>query len=172
MRIVGINLAATEDHVTGVAELEDNKIRTFSVYKDPDIIEIIDRFKPKIVVFDVPLVLSKEPYRCAEKEMVAFGYSPDPQNFEDLKTKIKRAINLKTSIADHVTFLETHLPSVKQSLKVQDAKQLQNVRIMNLMKNQFEKDAVFAAVVGLFYSENLYDQFGDEESSYVTIPKL
>jgi predicted nuclease with RNAse H fold len=172
MKIIGINLSATEDHVTGAAQLEDNKIRTFSVYKDPDILEIINSFKPKIVVFDTPLHLSKEPYRCAEKEMIAFGYNPDPQNMGDMKLRIKRAINLKTSIEDHLTFLETHLPSVKQSLKVQDAKQLQNVRIMNLMKNQFEKDAVFAAVTGLFYSENMYDQFGDEESGYVTIPKL
>lgn len=172
MKIIGINLSATEDHVTGVAQLEDNKIRTFSVYKDPDILEIINRFKPKIVVFDAPLVLSKEPYRCAEKEMVAFGYSPDPQNFEDLKTKIKRAINLRTSVEDHITFLETHLPSVKKALNVSDAKQLQNVRVMNIMKNQFEKEAVFAAVVGLFYSENMYEHFGDEESGYVTIPKL
>lgn len=172
MKIVGITLSATDGHVSGVAQLDEGKIKTFSVYKDKDIVEIIDVFKPEIVVFDTPLHLSKEPYRCAEKEMIAFGFNPDPQNMGDIKQKVKRAINLKTQMDDHITFLETDLNSIKQSLKISDPKELQNVRVMNLIKNQFEKDSVFSAVSGLFYSENLYHQFGDDESGYLIVPKL
>lgn len=171
MKALGINLGSSERSATGVSQLEDDKIRTFSVYKDRDILEIVSSFKPEIVVFDSPLHLSKEPYRSAEKEMKNFGYDPDPQNMGDLKQKIKRAISLKTKMGN-AKFLETHLPSVKQSLKIEEPSQLHNVRVMNLMKNQFEKDSVFAAVTGLFYKENLYNQFGDEEEGYVIIPKI
>jgi predicted nuclease with RNAse H fold len=172
MRIVGINLATFDNHATGVSELEEGKIRTFSVYKDPDIIEIVDRFKPEVVVFDTPITLSTEPYRCAEKEMLSMGYEPEPQNMENNKHRIKRAINLKKNMDEHIKVIETHLPSVKKALNLDDPKKLQNVRVMNIMKNQFEKDSVFAAVTGLFYLDNLYHQFGDEEEGHVILPKL
>jgi predicted nuclease with RNAse H fold len=172
MRIIGINISATEGHISGVAQLDEGKIRTYSVYKDKDIIELINSFKPNIVVFDVPLHLSNESYRNAEKEMVAMGFDPEPQNMGDNKLKIKRAINLKAEAADPINFLETHLASVKKVLNINDTKQLQNVRVMNVMKNDVEKNAVFVAVVGLFYSENLYQEFGDEESGIVVLPKL
>jgi predicted nuclease with RNAse H fold len=172
MRIVGINLSANDSHVSGVAQLDEGKIRTYSVYKDKDIIELITSFKPEIVVFDVPLHLSEESYRSAEKEMFALGHNPDPQNMGDIKTRIKRAVNLKLEVADHIKFLETYLSAVKKILNVSDPKQLKNVRVMNLIKNDFEKNSVFVAVVGLFFSEDMYEQFGEEDSGLVILPRL
>jgi hypothetical protein len=171
MRLLGIELSATEDHVSGIAQLEEDKIRTFSVYKDPDILEIVERFKPDCISINAPLHLTNKPYRNAEKEMVAMGFSPDPQNMGDMNAKTKRAINLKSQI-DKIEIIECHTPSAKQILKVNDPKQLNQVRIMNILKNQQEKDAVFAALTALFYKEGNYSQFGDLEEGLIILPKL
>lgn len=172
MRTLGINLAASESNATGIAELEDNKIRTFSVYKDKDIKEIIERFRPDVICISNPITLSSTPFRIAEKEMIKMGYDPEPQNMGDNKQRIKRAIEIKAGSEQDSEVIECHLPSVKKVLNLEDPKQLNNVRIMNIMKNQTEKDSVFAAVTALFYEENMYEEFGDTEQGKVIIPKV
>jgi predicted nuclease with RNAse H fold len=43
---------------------------------------------------------------------------------------------------------------------------------MNILKNQQEKDAIFAALTALFYKEGNYSQFGDLEEGLIILPKL
>jgi len=172
MKVLGINLSATDSHATGIAIIDDNKIRTFTVYKNPEILEIIERFDPKVVCIDAPLHLSANPYRAAEKEILAMGYNPEPQNMGDNKLKIKRAIEIKSSTLHECEFIECHIDSVKKVLNVSEPKQLTNVRTMNILKNQYEKDAVFAAVTAMFYTEGSYEEFGDDDEGKIILPKV
>lgn len=172
MKVIGINLSATDEHATGIATIEENKIRTFTVYKNPEILEIIQRFDPEVVCIDAPLHLSENPYRAAEKEILAMGYNPDPQNMGDNKLKIKRAIEIRSSTLHECEFIECHLDSVKKALNISEPKQLTNVRMMNILKNQYEKDAVFAAVTAMFYIEESYEEFGDDEEGKLILPKI
>jgi predicted nuclease with RNAse H fold len=175
MRAVGISISATEGHASGVATIEDNKIRTFTVYKNPEIFEIITRFNPDVVSINAPLVLSKNSYRAAEKELVAMGYNPEPQNMGDNKQKTKRAIEIRTFCLHEAKIrevIECHVPSAKKALNVSEPKQLTNIRVMNLIKNEFEKDAIFAAITAMFYKEESYEEFGDDEEGKIILPKV
>ena len=172
MRLIGIDLAAHQTNATGVATYEDGKIRTYTVYKDGDIVEIINRFKPEVVAIDAPLVVVQKPFRSAEKEMQQLGYKLLPLNTPAMTDLAKRAYSLKYAIENITTVIECHPNSTKKALKVNDIKALKNVRFLNIVKNEHEADAIFAVITALFYKEGSYDMFGDEEEGYIMLPKV
>jgi predicted nuclease with RNAse H fold len=172
MRILGINLNANEELSSGVAQLEDGKIRTFSVYNDKDIYEIIERFSPDLLVINAPLHMSENPYRSAEKEMVVMGYNPDPQNMGNRKELTRRAVSLRVEYQQNFEIIECHVESTKKALGIDDVSKLKGVRMLNIVKNIGEKDAIFAAVTGFFYKSGQFTEFGDDEEGKIIIPKL
>jgi len=172
MKIIGIDLAADEKNATGIAEYEDGKIRTFTVYKDKDILEVVEEFKPNLVVVDAPLMIVEKPFRSAEKEMQSLGYSLLPLNTEGMKELAARGVRLKNQIEKVCDVIECHPSSTKKALGVSTIHELKNVKFMNIVKNEHEIDAIFAAVTGVFYLDGLYQQFGDPEEGFIILPKL
>lgn len=172
MRLIGITLAPFETSATGVATYEDGKIRTFSFYKDPDIMEVLNRFKPEVVAIDAPLYIVRKEFRAAEKEMQQMGYLMQPLNTHEMAERAKRASSIKYAIEGITKVIECRPGAVKKALKINSVKELKNVRFLNIIKNEHEADAVFAVITALFYKEGNYEQFGDEEEGYIILPKI
>jgi len=172
MKMVGISLAARPTNATGIATYEDGKINTYSVYKDENITEIVQRFKPAVVAIDAPLVVVEKPFRSAEREMQQFGYSLLPLNTPVMIELAKRASSLKYEIEGLTKVIECHPASTKKVLGINNVKELKNVRFLNIIKNDHEADAIFAAITALFYEEGSYEMFGDEEEGFIILPKL
>lgn len=169
---MGLNLAPRGNAVTGIATIEDNKIRTFSVYKDNEILEIINRFKPEVIAIDCPLAVIEKEFRSAEKEMQQLGYLPKKLNSPELIEKEKRASSIKYTVENIAKVIECDIDITKKVLGVNNVKELKNVRFLNIVKNEHESNAVFAAVTALFYKEGAFEQFGDEEDGYIIVPKI
>jgi predicted nuclease with RNAse H fold len=172
MRLVGINLAPYENNATGIATYEDGKIRTFSVYKNVDVMEIINRFKPEVVSIDAPLHVVDKQFRAAEKEMQQMGYMMQPLNTHEMIERAKRASSIRYAIEGVTTVIECHPDSAKKTLKINSVKELKNVRFLNIVKNEHEERAILAIITALFYKEGNYDRFGDEDEGYITLPKI
>jgi predicted nuclease with RNAse H fold len=172
MRLIGIDLAARTTNVSGIATYEDGRIRTYSVYSDENILEIIKNFKPDVVAIDAPLVVVDKPFRSAEKEMQQLGYKLLPLNMPDMLDLAKRASSIKYAVENITKLIECHSSSTKKALNVNNTKELKNVKFLNIVKNEHESDAIFAVVTALFFKENNYDSFGDDEEGYIIIPKF
>ena len=168
---MGIDLAAYATNATGIATLEDGKIRTYTVYKDENITELIRSFKPEVTAIDAPLVVVRKPFRYAEREMQEFGYLLLPLNTKPMLDLAKRAASLKYAVDNITKVIECHPSSTKKALKVNSVKELKNVKFLNIVKNEHEEDAIFAAITALFYKEGSYEQFGDEEEGFIVLPK-
>ena len=167
MRVIGVNLSASSEEGTGVAEYEDGKIRTFTVYKDKEIVEVVDRFKPEIVAINAPL-FNKDSKRSAEKELEAIGYTIDVSRSDSAN----RGAHIKYKLEGKSKLIECDSELTKKSLAISDYSQLNNVRPMNIVKNEREKNAIISAATAVFFKEDLYEQFGDDEEGYVILPKL
>lgn len=172
LKVLGINLSPDESAPSGMAQLEDNRIRTFTVYKDAEILEIISRFSPKVVVLDVPVFVPEEDFRPAEKEMQQLGYEVSPVGYGKTVKTANRASHFRHEFEGDITFVETKTDIAKKELGISDIKELKNVKILNIIKNDLERNAVVCAVVGAFFLENNYSEFGEAESGKVILPKL
>jgi|GEM_PF-3149796 len=176
MRVLGIHLASNPRDSSALAELEQNKIRTFTVRRDDEIIATFVRFSPDLVVFDSPLKPVEYEYRSAEKEMQSMNFTFHPMNNPEIQMLSKRGEKLKYLIENQLEVrskvIETNIEVVKALLKINSVKDLQNVKFMNIVKNEFEQKAVISAIVGIFYLENNYTQYGDDIDGYVIVPKV
>ena len=172
LRILGIDLSADENTSTGIAELEENKVRTFTVRKDSEIIEIINLFKPNVVVIGSPLAISEEPFRAAEKEMQQLNYDVTNVNDPMVQKISKRASHIRYQMEKVCEFIETNLFFVKKILGIDHVNDIQTIRILNMVKNEKENNAVLCAATGLFYMDNNYNEFGEEETGKVILPKI
>jgi len=172
MRLIGIDLAARTTNVSSIATYEDGRIRTYSVYSDENILEIIKNFKPDVLAIDAPLVVVEKPFRSAEREMQQFGYKLMPLNTPDMQDLAKRASSIGYAIENLTKVIECHPNSTKKALNVNNVKELKNVKFLNIIKNEHESDAIFAVVTALFFKEDNYNSFGDDEEGYIIVPKL
>lgn len=155
--IAGLDLAAKDKNVSGIAVLDASK-RCFSevrhAYKDEEIIEIIEKHYSRIVVFDAPLSLppNGRPFRNVELEAIKRGARLLPITTQAMRMLATRAINLAAKLrAKGVTVYETHPWS---ALRLSGCSFNKLLSILNIgcippKLSRHERDAVIAAVVGL-----------------------
>lgn len=172
MRVLGIDLSANETNASAIATYEDGKIRTFTMYKDKDLMDIISKFKPEVIAIDAPLHTVEKPFRAAEKEIQHLGYHLLPLNMPGMRALAKRASSIRYALEGTTKVIECHPASTRKVLGIEDPRKLKNVRFLNIIKNKHEEDAIFAALTAVFYSEGNYGQFGDEEEGYIILPKV
>ena len=111
-------------------------------------------------------------FRSAEIEMRTQGFSVEPVNTEKMRKLAVKGIHIKRNVEKFSQVIESSASLVRQALKINSHTELNNVRFMNLVKNEHEKEAILAAITGVFYLDGLYHQFGDEKEGFVIVPKL
>jgi predicted nuclease with RNAse H fold len=173
MIVCGIDLASSERNASGVCVMEDSKIKTFLVYRDEQIVEIVERAKPSIVAIDSPLNFSEKPFRECEEELQRLGYKLLPLNLPQMKELTKRAIGLKYKLEKFTEVIECHPTTTRKILGMKNVREVEaklGMKLMNLIKSEHEVDAIFAALTAFYYLKGEYKEWGNKEEGVIITP--
>jgi len=96
MYFIGIDLAAKDKNPTGIY-IGDEEIIKKIVYKDEEIVMLIENFSPAIISIDSPLTF-KIPYREEEMELRKLGFKPLPLSLKSMYELYKRAVRIKEKV--------------------------------------------------------------------------
>lgn len=158
----GIVLSDSTDKKSHAAFLGD-ELKTFSVDTNEELLELIDRYEPRVIAFNVGTETSMKEFNKKEEELKEEGHSFMPtsheprrsKRLEALKTRIIHSADEKPEIIrfePHITAdeLALHGDSGLESLGVDPSG----------IENAGEFDAVLGAVTSRFYSQNQFEDLG------------
>ncbi|MEM5800841.1 MAG: DUF429 domain-containing protein [Candidatus Aenigmatarchaeota archaeon] len=195
MKVVGIDLAGSEKRETGFCILDKNlKAETSILFTDKEIIEEIEKVKPRVVSIDAPLALPKGrpnlskkyknyPHlRECDKELLKMKIKFFPITLGPMRKLTERGIRLK-KILEKKGFevIETFPGAAQDLLKIPRRKEKEKLRkgliklgIKGIKKNisEHELDAITCALVGKLYLEGNYLAIGDKEEVLMILPKV
>ncbi|MFH8109711.1 MAG: DUF429 domain-containing protein [Candidatus Aenigmatarchaeota archaeon] len=195
MKVVGIDLAGSEKRETGFCILDESlKAETSILFTDKEIIEEVEKVKPKVISIDAPLALPKGrpslskkyknyPHlRECDKELLKMGIKFFPITLGPMRKLTERGIRLK-KILEKKGFevIETFPGAAQDLLKIPRRKEKEKLRkgliklgIKGIKKNvsEHELDAITCALVGKLYLEGNYLAIGDKEEVLMILPKV
>ncbi|MDN5358857.1 MAG: uncharacterized protein PWP76_700 [Candidatus Diapherotrites archaeon] len=160
MKIVGVDLAASEKNPTGICVFEDWRTRCITVKSDEEIVESIQKEAPDLVVVDAPLGTSEGPWRDGEEALIKRGKRPLPLTMESMRALAERAERLRKRWK--VKTIET-FPSAFRP-KILDVKMVRKVLGIH---NRHERDALLCALVGRRYYHGGIQKLGKEHPIYI-----
>ncbi len=200
IKIVGIDLTGSETKASGVAFLNNDKVKTYLMATDDEMIEEIIKFKPHIVSIDSPLSLPKgrltvfddDPtredfgiLRICERILKKRGVNAYPTLLPSMQKLTKRGIELAKRLRKKgIPVIESY-PGVVQDIIGLPRKQAsldllkKGLGIFGL-KGEFLKsevshdeiDAITSAIVGVFFLSGDYEAIGSLDENLMIIPNL
>ncbi len=185
MKILGIDLAGKQENPSGIAILDDNKLKLLTFYSDNEIFDLIVELKPHVIVIDAPLSLPKGRC-CLEKECkCAVGghfrqaerdirqYGPVlPLTFRGMNMLTMRGVKLSTELKKEYDVLESHPHTSSKILKFKDPfSGLNQFFIISPKSTEHELDAGILSLVGLLYLRDCYVELGDPDEGLIVLPK-
>ncbi|MGB9200020.1 DUF429 domain-containing protein [Methanobacterium sp.] len=184
MIILGIDLAGKKENPSGVAILNGNNMKLFTIYYDDEILDLINRLKPDVIVIDAPLSLPKGRcclekdckcavgghFRQAERDIRQYGRVL-PLTFMGMKMLTLRGVKLSNEIKKQYMVLESHPHTTLKILKFKDPYSGLN-QYFNISSEatEHELDGGILALTGLFYLKNCYNELGDPEEGTIVLP--
>jgi predicted nuclease with RNAse H fold len=194
MKVIGIDLAGTENRPTGFCIMNNKmNVKTKILYKDREIIKNILEEKPKIIAIDAPLSLPKGRksleqksnihLRECDRELLRNKIKFFPITLGPMRELTKRGIRLK-KILNKKGFevIEVYPGGAQDLLKIpRKSKSIEGLRkglemlgIKGLSENMtdHELDAVTSAFVAKLYLEKKYIAYGDNDEGVIIMPKL
>ena len=73
MKIIGIDLAGSEKRKTGICVLNEKlEANCFCVFKDKEILDLIEKERPDLIAIDAPLSLPKKRKSLKRKSKIHF----------------------------------------------------------------------------------------------------
>jgi predicted nuclease with RNAse H fold len=194
MKVIGIDLAGTENRPTGFCIMDDKmNIKTKIIYKDREIVRNILEENPKIIAIDAPLSLPKGRksleqksnihLRECDRELLRNKIKFFPITLGPMRELTKRGIKLK-KILNKKGFevIEVYPGGAQDLLKIpRKSKGIEELRkglemlgIKGLSKNMtdHELDAVTSAYIAKLYLEKKYIAYGNNDEGVIIMPKL
>ncbi|MEM2929080.1 MAG: DUF429 domain-containing protein [Nitrososphaerota archaeon] len=194
MKVIGIDLAGTENRPTGFCIMDDKmNVITKILYKDREIIRNILEENPKIIAIDAPLSLPKGRrslekksnihLRECDKELLRNKIKFFPITLGPMRELTKRGIKLK-KILNKKGFevIEVYPGGAQDLLKIpRKSKSIKGLRkgleklgIKGLSENMtdHELDAVTSAFTAKLYLEKKYIAYGNNDEGIIIMPKL
>jgi predicted nuclease with RNAse H fold len=192
--IVGIDLAGSEKRPTGFCILHDLNSKCCILYTDREILENVQKVKPKVIAIDAPLSLPKGRksleekcnihLRKCDKELISMKIKFFPITLGPMRMLTKRGIRLRRILEKKGFKVIEVYPGAAQDIWKIPRKQkgLEKLRrgLMRLgvkgdiSKNDItgdELDAITSALVGKAYLEGKYLAIGDPEEGLIILPK-
>ena len=192
MKILGLDLAGSENRKTGVALLDENLIvKCFSIFKDKEILDLVEKEKPDLICIDAPLSLPKGRKDINQKSEIHFRAC----DLELLKRKIKffpitlgpmrklteRGLKLKKILEKKYKLIEVYPGATQDILHIKRKSKgseelkrgLENLGIKILSKeiDDHQLDAVSAAFTGFLYKKRKTISLGKKNEGEIIIPK-
>lgn len=178
----GIDLAAREHRPTGVAVVYASSpfnievIYSGILYKDPEIIDVLERHRVEVVAIDSPLALpgNGRGYRDVDIEMVKRGFHVLPPAWSYMKELTCRAIALTQQLLSKgFRIIETHPKSALKSSGCSSFSDLlTRVGAKARIRSRHEQDAIVAALVCVFHSYGLGLVVKAGDGEIVLLPRL
>jgi len=163
--ICGIDLAGVESRPTGVCILE-NTAEFHTVYKDQEILSLINETSPDVVAIDAPLSFHGEHFRDCDLELKK-DYPILPLTFKGMQMLTQRGINLKSQIPFPV--IEVYPHASKKRLGIDCPEDLSSYNIVTLPSTIHELDAAAAALTGHYFLEGEYRVYGKKDKIIVPL---
>lgn len=192
MRILGIDLAGSPKHPTGMCVLnQDLQAKSFLVYKDEEIFETVKKVQPSLIAVDAPLSLprgrstlkfkSKVHFRECDFSLRKLKIRFFPITLGPMRLLTARGIFLKKYFENNNYKVIEVYPGATQDLLNLPRKQaglaklyrgLTGLGIQNLSKklNGDELDAVTCAYTGWLYLKKKACEIGNPEEGTIVIP--
>ncbi len=174
LKVIGIDLAGSEKRDTGICILSYEMIaETYIVHADEEILEIIQRYRPRVVSIDAPLSIPKDRknihdrrgghFRECDLLLRKYGIKFFPITLGPMRKLTERGINLKNRIEKEIGIevIEVYpggaqdilgIPRKTRCLKcLYEGLKALGIKGLNPNMTGDELDAVTAAYVALLY---------------------
>ena len=174
LNVIGIDLAGSEKRDTGICILSYEMVaETYIVHTDKEILEIIQKYRPKVVSIDAPLSIPKDRknihdrrgghFRECDLLLRKYGIKFFPITLGPMRKLTERGINLKNRIERKIGIevIEVYpggaqdvlgIPRKTRCLKcLYEGLKALGIRGLNPNMTGDELDAVTAAYVALLY---------------------
>lgn len=184
MKILGIDLSATENKKSGICILNERlEALSFLLSKDKDILNLAKKISPKIIAIDAPLSFSKsskKAFRECDRAILKLGIKIFPLNFGPMRNLTKRGVRLRKILEKEFKVIEVFPRATKEILDLPTEKnpkelkrELQKFKIKILSKNPniHELDAICAAFTGYLFLKGKAKKVGDKKEGEIVIPK-
>lgn len=163
--ICGIDLAGVESRPTGICIL-NNITEFYTVYKDQEILSLINKTSPDVVAIDAPLSFHGEHFRDCDLELKK-DYPILPLTFKGMQILTQRGINLKSQIPFPV--IEVYPHASKKILSIDRPEDLSSYNIVTLPSTIHELDAAAAAITGKYFLKEKYRVYGKKDKIIVPL---
>lgn len=184
IKIMRIDLAGKPENPTGICFLNSNKPIFITVFEDQDILDVISKLNPYLIVIDAPLsypvgrcCLSNKcscskvggHFRKAEIEMRKFGCTL-PLTFCGMLMLTERGIKLAHNLKEKYNVIESHPKTIQKILGIEDPEKLS--KYFDLLEDitEHELDAAFLVIARIYYFKNDFMKFGDEKEGIIILP--
>jgi predicted nuclease with RNAse H fold len=191
MLIVGLDLAGVETRPSGFSVLENMGVRTKLLYSNKQIIEDIQKIKPRVIAIDAPLSLppdrknieekTNSHFRGCDKQLLKRGIKFFPITLGPMRKLTGRGIRLKKILKNKgFKVIEVYpggaqdvwnIPRKQRGLK-KLMRGLKAIGIKDLKQDMsdHELDAVTCALVGKYFLDGKAEVLGTIDNGIV-MPK-
>ncbi len=185
MKILGIDLAGKYENPSGICIFNEHGMNLSTEFTDKDILQLIDKLKPTIIVIDAPLSLPKGRcclekncecaigghFRKAELDMRKYG-SVLPLTFHGMKMLTLRGVKLASELKENYEVLESHPRTTQKILEFKDSLSgLNKFFKVSHCATVHELDAGILALTGWLYEKDCCIELGDPDEGIIIIPK-
>jgi predicted nuclease with RNAse H fold len=197
MKILGIDLAGSKRRRTGICILDEKlRAKCLSLFKDKEILDLIEKEKPNLIAIDAPLSLPKgrkslkRPptkksggghFRECDRELWKFGIKFFPITLGPMRKLTARGIKLRKILERKYKVIEVYPGATQDILKIsrkqKGLKKLKKgleklgIKILKKNPNGDELDAITSAFTGFLYLRGKYIAIGDEKEGQIILPQ-
>jgi predicted nuclease with RNAse H fold len=192
MKILGIDLAGSEKRKTGICILNGKlEANCFCLFKNREILDLIEKEKPDLIAIDAPLSLpkgrkslkrkSKIHFRKCDRELWKFKTKFFPITLGPMRKLTERGIKLRKILEKKYKVIEVYPGATQDILKIPrkqgGLKKLKRgleklgIKILKKNPNGDELDAITSAFTGFLYLKGKYIAIGDKKEGQIILPK-
>ncbi len=192
MKILGIDLAGSEKQKTGICILDEKlEAQCFCLFKDKEILNLIEKIKPKLIAIDAPLTLpkgrktlkrkSKIHFRECDRELFKLKIKFFPITLGPMRKLTERGIKLRKILEKNYKVIEVFPGATQDILKIpRKQKGLEKlkggleklgIKILKENPNGDELDAITCAFTGWLYLKDKARSLGNKKEGQIVVPK-
>ncbi len=193
-KILGIDLAGSEERHTGVCIMDENlNAKTFLIKTNEEIINLILNENPRLVAIDAPLSIprgrssleerSNIHLRECDKELLRLRIKFFPVTLGPMRMLTKRGIMLKNLIEGLGVEVIEVFPGATQDIlglprkhkgidKLREHLVELGIKGLNKQLSADELDAVTCAYTGYLYLKGECIELGNKEEGTIVVPKI
>lgn len=184
--VMGIDAAGKPENPTGICFLDKDKLHFVTAFSDKEILDLISKKNPSLIVIDAPLSLPKGRcclsnkcscseigghFRAAEREMRKYGRTL-PLTFRGMRMLTERGIKLKEKLNKNYKVLESHPRTIQRILGFESPQDVEKYREMPPDISEHELDAALLVLNGIFYIKGQFIEFGDPDEGIIILPDV